>query len=1000
MRRFGKLSAGLFAAMFMMNGASAWAGELADTAYYGGKIYTMQEAKVDEATNKLIPITKDTQPVMAEVVAAKDGKIVFVGTKADAEAKGYLNKDKVDTIVDLKGKTMYPGFIDGHGHFPDAGTESLYEVDLNTSLILGEGNGADSIDAIIAKLKARAESLPEGTLILGFGYDDTMIAEMRHPNRLDLDKASTKHPIIIGHISGHVKAANSYALEKCGVDGTSTVEGVEMFGAKHGVDASYHGTPTGVLFETAAMSAVPDTKFPAPSADAQAELARAAQIYAAAGCTIADNGAAGGMDIVNTFQQGVANGGLPIRVLWHPMGCYDMEVQPGFTMDVYGYAARAQLGWSEDALAQPANGMFLYANGATAKAQLGDDITYYDVPKVDAVAQKLTGEQWGLPEGLEEGKYDDRIMFGAWKILFDGSPQAYTAWMKYPGYYKWGEHTAEHDKLGAKSSKGEKYLSSIGPLNVQPDRLKFWINLYHKYGQSTEIHTNGSAAAEHWVAALEEAVLNNPEVKDTRHTSIHGQTMERQLFERLSGNYDTINTSMYYDLVGAGADPKNAPAGLAEGMKAQNFFVSFFDNHVYFYGDRHRDIFFGPGRAMNISPTGWADYYGIGYSFHNDTTITPISPLRSITSAVTRLTADGKLLCADGVTDIDATVKYYERDPQEKPGYKKSTFYAYDHRITALQALHAVTYNPAWQNNIDDRVGSIAVGKYADFTVMDVDIVDQAAVDATQIANMRVAATIVGDKVVYGVLPDEKGDFTFGADLGTPLNTDRVDEKGKTVLATAKLTKAEDYAPEDVTLDEGEKLLGAKDMAAELTEAGDSVVFKFNVLGNGSKAGALKLYKVLTDGSKKPYAYTDAAVQNGDTGKWWIADFNTLMTLGENDVLEPNKTYVVNFVIKDNDEEGFDSYKNDNLVVDPVALTTTGEMPDNGEAATKAGPVVGTDTGSAGSGTDSGTDSDSGSGGGSSGGCTVGTNPAYELLALLLASLGVMAGRIFRRRNA
>ena len=987
MRKFGKLSAGLFAAMFMMNGATAWAGDLADTVYYGGKIYTMQEAQVEKDTNRLIPITKDTQPVMAEVVAAKDGKIVFVGTKADAEAAGYFETDKVDTIVDLKGKAMYPGFIDGHGHFPDAGTESLYEVDLNSSLVLGEGNGSDSIDAIIEKLKARAETLPEGTLIVGFGYDDTKVAEMRHPNRLDLDKASTKHPIIIGHISGHVKAANTYALEGNGVDANTAVEGVEKFEAKHGVAAEYYGTPTGVLFETAAMGTVSEGKFPKPAQDTQAALARAAQIYAAAGCTIADNGAAGGMDIVNTFQKGVANGGLPIRVLWHPMGCYDMDIQPGFTMDVYGYAARAQLGWSQDALAQPANGMFLYANGATAKAEIGDDVTFYDVPKVNATQMTLTGESYGVPEGLDKDEHANRIMFGAWKILFDGSPQAYTAWMKYPGYYKWAENTADHDFLAKKDADGKvieygsvgpdgkPYLSSLAAYNVKPERLKFWINLYHKYGDSTEIHTNGSAGAEAWIAALEEAALNNPEVKDTRHTSIHGQTLERQHVERLAGDYAALeaNKGMYYDLKGYYTMDEAQKAALPELMKAQNHFVSFFDNHVYFYGDRHRDIFFGPGRAMNISPTGWANHYGVPFSFHNDTTITPISPLRSITSAVTRLTADGKFLGAEGVTDIDAKVKYYERDPEEVPGQEQKDFFAYDHRITPLQALHAVTFNPAWQNKIEDRVGSIAVGKLADFTIMHKDIVDQAAEDATKIADMKVAATIVGDEVVYGVLPGNS-DYTFGADLGTPV----AKEDGSLVkaeLAEAEDVSAEEVAKEYAPLPEGEVLLGAKDMSATVEEGGNSVVFKFNVLGNGKKVKTLKLYKLLSGVDNLEYTY-GVDTTNGASGMWWISDFTTLVNLTEEDKLEMDKTYVVNFVIQDNDGK-FDSDDTEGVVVDPIALaSTTGDVPANTGEGEKS------------------------SSGGSDGGCTVGTNPAYELLALLLAALGVTAARGLRRRDA
>lgn len=74
--------------------------DIADMIYYGGDIITMEG---DSA-------------IYAEAVAVKDGKIVFVGSKADAE------KMKGDSTVmnDLQGKTLLPGFVDSHGHLADA----------------------------------------------------------------------------------------------------------------------------------------------------------------------------------------------------------------------------------------------------------------------------------------------------------------------------------------------------------------------------------------------------------------------------------------------------------------------------------------------------------------------------------------------------------------------------------------------------------------------------------------------------------------------------------------------------------------------------------------------------------------------------------------------------------------------------------------------------------------------------------------------------------------
>ena len=100
---------------------------IADTVYRNGKIYTItetaQEAKDPNNAQK------------ADVVATLNGKIVFVGSEADAKAQGYLDAAQVSKIVDLRGKTMLPGFIDGHGHFPQQGSPDLYQVNLNSPLL-------------------------------------------------------------------------------------------------------------------------------------------------------------------------------------------------------------------------------------------------------------------------------------------------------------------------------------------------------------------------------------------------------------------------------------------------------------------------------------------------------------------------------------------------------------------------------------------------------------------------------------------------------------------------------------------------------------------------------------------------------------------------------------------------------------------------------------------------------------------------------------------------
>jgi len=959
MRRFGKLSAGLFAAMFLVNGASAWAGELADTVYHNNdgkaKIYTMQEAKVDES-NRLIPVDKDTPPIMVDVVAVKDGKIVFAGNKDEAEK--YFDTKKVDRIVALdEGSAMYPGFIDGHSHFPLQGEDDLTKVNLRSPLFDGT---VHTIKDLKDAIKAQAEIYNDPEIpIIGYCYDDTLLFDedgktvYGHPTAADLDVVP--NPVYIKHISNHVAVVNTPVLEKFKV---KQYVGQDKYA---GVVADEDGNPTGLLLETDAMStvAVNATNYPKmPSPGTNAILARATAVYAAAGVTTADNGGSAYIMDIPSWQNGLVSGALGVRVVSHPFGYFNAG--PNFELGTFN---RMALGWMDVKKAPGEN-----------VPKTGDDITMINIGHLESLMGAPEGSM-STPAGLDA---KDRIFLGAWKFIFDGSPQAYTAWMKNPGFYDWGGYDVkDNDKnFGSKNSvysfEAKNFSGLAGTMNINVDDMANYIDMYHQYGYSTETHTNGSAAAEAWVSIIEETVKKHADkgIKDTRHTSIHGQTLERQHIERMAGKYDGIaaTADMYTDLMGAAAE---AAAGKTLGnlpqlMKDQNLFTSFFNNHVYFYGDRHHDIFFGPGRAMNISPSGWAHAYGMPYSFHNDTDVTPISPLRSIQTAVTRLTA-GDILLSKENEDNDPTKKFRAYQHKDNPETERE-FWAYDHRITALQALHAVTTGPAWQNKLEDKIGKIAPDMLADFTIMEKDILEVAETAPETIANMKVAATIVGDKLIYGILP---GSGTIAAD-GVVAAYEQPAGKKPVVTSVEDLSEEAITSGEYAPLLEGDTFLAAKEFEATVDNTGNkqNAVFSFMIQGDGeTKLSALKLHKLYSN-ERLVYEYgkpEDIAARES-CGKWWLVDFAT-NTVAEDDVLKADKTYLVNFIICDNSK--FDADKERGKIKDLVVLSS-------GEAEEASNPFSS----------------------GSSGGCTVGTNSAYELLALLLASLGVMAGRIFRRRNA
>jgi predicted amidohydrolase YtcJ len=153
-------------------------------------------------------LTMDAGNRVAEALLVEGDRIAAVGS--DAEVRERTGQKR--RVVDLQGKALLPGFIDAHAHFPGAGIFAVF-LDLNSPPI----GDIERIDSIVERLRERAASTSKGDWVVGMGYDDTLLAERRHPTRADLDRASTRHPIAIWHISGHLAVANSAALERVGI---------------------------------------------------------------------------------------------------------------------------------------------------------------------------------------------------------------------------------------------------------------------------------------------------------------------------------------------------------------------------------------------------------------------------------------------------------------------------------------------------------------------------------------------------------------------------------------------------------------------------------------------------------------------------------------------------------------------------------------------------------------------------------------------------------------
>jgi hypothetical protein len=149
-------------------------------------------------------VTLDRSNPRAEAVAVLGDRIAAVGPASRIRSMAGPETQ----IVDLAGKTMVPGLIEPHNHFILYGPLALSRVDLSSPPV----GMIRNLTELKSALREKASQTPKGSWVLGFGYDDTLLEEKRHPNRQDLDQISTDHPLLVFHTSMHLLAANSKAL--------------------------------------------------------------------------------------------------------------------------------------------------------------------------------------------------------------------------------------------------------------------------------------------------------------------------------------------------------------------------------------------------------------------------------------------------------------------------------------------------------------------------------------------------------------------------------------------------------------------------------------------------------------------------------------------------------------------------------------------------------------------------------------------------------------------
>jgi predicted amidohydrolase YtcJ len=236
--------------------------QLADTLFHGGSILTVS----------------DRPPTQPEALAVKDGKILFVGSKAES-----LKHQGASTVVrDLGGKALLPAFLDAHSHY----FISLTVANQVNVYAPPAGPGTDPA-AIVAELVKfrRAQNIPSGVLIQAYGYDDNIMPHGVALSRDDLDREFPDNPVLVGHVSMHGAVMNSAALKKWNITAATKTPKGGVILRKPGSDE-----PAGLVMETAWLQVA--SSLPKPTRPQEVQWSRAGQmLYARSGITTAHEGA-------------------------------------------------------------------------------------------------------------------------------------------------------------------------------------------------------------------------------------------------------------------------------------------------------------------------------------------------------------------------------------------------------------------------------------------------------------------------------------------------------------------------------------------------------------------------------------------------------------------------------------------------------------------------------------------------------------------------------------
>jgi len=264
-------------------------------------LHSIEKADLIISSNKVILMTghQKAQPLS---IAIQNKKIVWIGSHTEA-------KKIQGQRIDYHNQAILPGFIDAHGHASYLAFAT--QVANIASPPVGEVKTIKDLQENLKKF-IKDSNLQPGEWVMGLGYDDSLLAEQRHPTKDDLDAVSTDHPIYLIHVSAHLGAANSMGLSLANINSESNdPPGGKIRRYENSLE------PNGVFEETAAyplqqlaMSAYKD---PIGS------VKKAMDIYARNGITTAQDGASS-QETIALMQAADAQGMINLDIISYPIG--------------------------------------------------------------------------------------------------------------------------------------------------------------------------------------------------------------------------------------------------------------------------------------------------------------------------------------------------------------------------------------------------------------------------------------------------------------------------------------------------------------------------------------------------------------------------------------------------------------------------------------------------------------------------------------------------------